>query len=209
MPYTLLTRGRGIIKYIIPKLQTGQDVEVLETWFNFCLFFKGHLKYSCRHVKHLTLHRCLEKTGFWRQITQFAYLFSHKHICCLSGRPKALLHIKTQLGCAQGAGLFSLCMPAFLSGSLSYTVVPRIKNECSLAVVSVLYPFYVNLFLFYAFMRVSASPAFMSVYHMPAAPEEASRGYWIPWDRSCWWLWVTLVGAGNWTQVIWKSRQCS
>lgn len=97
MPYTLLTRGRGIIKYIIPKLQTGQDVEVLETWFNFCLFFKGHLKYSCRHVKHLTLHRCLEKTGFWRQNTQFAYLFSHKHICCLSGRPKALLRIKTHL----------------------------------------------------------------------------------------------------------------
>lgn len=64
--------------------------------------------------------------------------------------------------------------------------------------------FFISVFLIFC-VWVSCLFACMYVYmYMSLVPIDARRGHWIPWTaENCY------VGPKNWTQILWKSSQCS
>lgn len=70
--------------------------------------------------------------------------------------------------------------------------------------------FHVPNIVLYNYFCVYGYFVWMSVYHMNAMPLETRGWHQISWSWSFRWLWEAMfVGAGDQTQVLWKSHCCS
>lgn len=67
----------------------------------------------------------------------------------------------------------------------------------------------VNIFSFYRFILFYAMGLSVCLPHVTLVPTEVRKMHQVSYNCSSRWWWATILGAGNWTWVSYKSTNCS